>query len=286
MMKLFSFFKSGSQLLEKLLDEDFYRDCSIENSQRTLLNKASFFAEVKDEFAHLLTKPMYELMSGQPFYKALRQLNVMQKGYYGLWNMSREVKNGGFTQFYFNGLGRWMPAIVLFLEKTEETEMTDIVRRAQELYNRNVNLFTDRDQVFGENLQGDLLELRRTLTDQFYSVDDAGLFVRIEKYIRNHASFFCTDEHGKEIEPGFTGNLSKKDENGRLGFELGVKNGLVTDYTVYYENGNKQGYARFENEIRLEKHLWYKDGQPQEVTFFDMDGNIIQTKKWNADGST
>ncbi|MEJ7766845.1 MAG: DUF4375 domain-containing protein, partial [Chitinophagaceae bacterium] len=87
-------------------------------------------------------------------YEKIKKLSFAQTLLYCWCQMDGQVCNGGFVQFYYNGFGHYVPAIIQGLDIIGDKEMADLVRTADRFYHKE-NRFINRvwkSGIFGNDV--------------------------------------------------------------------------------------------------------------------------------------
>jgi Domain of unknown function (DUF4375) len=112
-----------------------------------------------------------------------------QKALHFFWYLDGQVTNGGFIQFYLNGYGKYIPAIIEGLTFIDDKEMLDLVKKADELYVKH------QKQIDKQSGKGDWGNLYNDLTDfnqfdkKYFKIHDKTMAI-IETYARQHIEEF------------------------------------------------------------------------------------------------
>ncbi len=289
------------------IENDPYWEFDKTKHFRPELNKGEFFKLSGYDFGWFVLEPMSKFVKNKAQeIERGKSLSYGQKALYYWWYLDAEVTNGGFVQFYYNGYGPYIPTIIKGLKHIGDTEMTNLVIKADKIYQKNKKLISkaqERDS-FGSDLY-DRLDQLSLLDDKYYELNEKTMSL-IENYIRKHPNEICIDEDGNEFDLDFSGELktyhsnkSVKEiiplengtvsgtfrsyfENGQLKDEIHYLNGEQTDIrTEYYENGNKKfSVTKSQNpKGNLHSH-YYENGNLKStevyITKDDRDGKWIK----------
>lgn len=260
-MDIFKFFRSKSKE-----PNDPYWEFNEQEHFRPLLNKANFFRLTGYDFGWFVLEPLSLFVDNrnQEIEKG-KALSFAQKALYYWWYLDGQVTNGGFVQFYYNGYGHYIPTIIKGLEYIGDSEMTDLVKRADAIYQKNKDTFS-RAQVknlFGSDLYKRLDKL--SLLDNEYFNKNKQTIAIIESYFRKHPNEICLDENGKEFDMNFSGLCQTFYENKTIKESFHLEQGVITGaFETFYSNGNPK-------EI-----IQYLDGKPsgERKAFFE--NNLIK----------
>lgn len=234
-------------------------------------------------------------------------LSYGQKALYYWWYVDGQVNNGGFTQFYYNNYGKYVPTIIKGLKHIGDEKMADLVNRSYELYLKENNKIKDARQSGLQAFSNLYKELKDfdELDNEYYELNERTMKI-IEKYIRKNSNEICLDEEAKEfnlnpsgeviayypnnsvktITPFINGNISgtfkSYFESGKLKAEIQYLDGERSgEKTEYFENGNKKfSISKSENpKGDLHSHF-YENGILKSTQIFisanDRDGKWIR----------
>lgn len=146
-MGLFDFLKkSGS-------NEDQYWEFDKVNHFRPKINRADYFKLSDFDFGLLILEPITAFVNGKEDQKG-NSLSYAQKALYYWWYVDGQVTNGGFVQFYFNGYGKYVQTAFKGLEHIGDSEMADLIRRADLIYKQNEKVIARarKKDLFGSDL--------------------------------------------------------------------------------------------------------------------------------------
>jgi len=239
-------------------------------------------------------------------------LSFGQKALYYWSFLEIQVPNGGFTQFYYNDYGRYVPTILKGLQYIKDFKMSDLVSRSYDLYlkeQNKVNSAKQRGMQAFSDLYKELKDFDE-LDNEYYNINEITMKM-LENFARRNPSEFCNnvfcdpinsnqsiefksfydDDKIKEIIPfskGMVNGIFKSYfSNGNLRDEIFYYNGEQTGETIeYYENGNRKSSvlkSKVNDDIIHSKY--FQNGNPKST--------IIQTSKkirkiqscWKEDGT-
>ena len=102
---------------------------------RPKLDKGEFFKLTGFDFGWYVLEPISEYIKDEKGeLKKGNTLSYGQKALYYWWYVDAQVTNGGFTQFYYNGYGKYVPTIIKGLKHIGDNKMAGIVNRSYEIY--------------------------------------------------------------------------------------------------------------------------------------------------------
>lgn len=289
-------------------DNDPYWEFDKSQHFRPKLNTGDFYKLAGFDFGWYVLEPISEFIKDRKGeLKRGKTLSYGQKALYYWWYVDAQVTNGGFTQFYYNGYGKYVPTIIKALDHIGDNKMAELVNRSYELYLKENKKIKDARQGGLEEFSNLYKEIKDfdELDDEYYDLNDQTM-KNIESYIRKNPNEFCVNEKNKEFDLKFTGNLktfydSKKIkeiiplsegmmsgtlksfyENGKPKEEIIYLNGEQTGERIeYFDNGNKK-FSISKSEFpkgNLHSH-YYANGNLKSTEIFiskyDRDGKWIQ----------
>ncbi len=239
-------------------------------------------------------------------------LSFGQKAVYYWSFLEIQVPNGGFTQFYYNDYGKYVPTIVKGMQYIKDSNMSDLVSRSYELYLKEQDKLDDAKQG-GMQAFSDLYKEIKDfdeLDSEYYKLNEITMKM-LENYTRKNPSEFCNNQFCNPINSKLSiesksfygdnktkviipfskgivhGTFKSYFENGNLKDEIFYNNGEQTGETIeYYENGNRKSSvlkSKVNNDILHSKY--FQNGNPKSI--------IVQTSKknrkiqscWKEDGT-
>ena len=234
---------------------------------RPKLNKGEFFKLTGFDFGWFVLEPISEFIQDRKGeLKKGNTLSYGQKALYYWWYVDAQVTNGGFTQFYYNDYGKYVPTIIQGLKHIGDDKMAQLVNRSYELYLKENKKIEDARKGGLEDFSNLYKEIKDfdELDDKYYNLNEQTMKI-IENYIRSNPNEICLDENGNEFNLSFSGELKTYHtdkgvkeviplengtisgifksyfENGQLKDEIHYLNGEQTGIkTEYFENGNKK----------------------------------------------
>ncbi len=281
---------------------------------RPKLNKGDFFKLTGSDFCWFVLEPISDFI--QDIRVASTKGNTLsygQKALYYWWYLDAQVTNGGFTQFYFNDGGKYVPTIIKALKYIDDNKMAELVNRSYDLYLKENKKINDARQGGLEALSNLYKEIKNfdDLDTEYYNLNGRTM-KNIEKYFRSHPNEICVDEEGKEFDLSFSGDLTtyyadKKVkeiipllkgvvsgtfksfyENGKSKEEIYYIAGEQTGERMeFYDNGNKKYTIRKDSSKNQTEHTWYYENgnfQKLEHKQIDNDKRIGEHKEWYDNG--
>lgn len=247
--------------------EDPYWEFDQSKHFRPKLNTGEFFKLTGFDFGWYVLEPISEYIQDRKGeLKKGNTLSYGQKALYYWWYVDAQVTNGGFTQFYYNDYGKYVPTIIQGLKHIGDDKMTELVNRSYELYLKENKKIEDARKGGIEDFSNLYKEIKdfEELDDKYYNLNEQTMKI-IENYIRSNPNEICLDENGNEFNLSFSGELKTYHtdkgvkeviplengtisgifesyfENGQLKDEIHYLNGEQTGIkTEYFENGNKK----------------------------------------------
>jgi antitoxin component YwqK of YwqJK toxin-antitoxin module len=155
--------------------------------------------------------------------------------------LSRDVPNGGFEQFFYNNRGDdGVEELALLLDSLDVPKAGPLLRDAVAVYRRHQLAFRVKnpwDGLFGSVTEFDKLE--RAFVNLVRRSDRV-----LEKWIRSHVTELATDETGNPIDAQFTGAVEIRQSNGILIEYLEVKKGKPSGaYREFFDDGTVRKVA-------------------------------------------
>ena len=99
------------------------------------VNKGDFFKLTGFDFGWFMLEPITDfIQDNEHEIENGKSLSYGQKALYYWWYVDAQVKNGGFTQFYYNEYGQYAPTIIKALKHIGDNNMAELVNRSYELY--------------------------------------------------------------------------------------------------------------------------------------------------------
>jgi antitoxin component YwqK of YwqJK toxin-antitoxin module len=231
---------------------------------RPKLNKGEFFKLTGFDFGWFVLEPISEYIQDRKGeLKKGNTLSYGQKALYYWWYVDAQVTNGGFTQFYYNEYGNYVPIIIKGLKHIGDDKMAELVNRSYELYLKENKKIKDARQgglqAFS-NLYKEIKDFDE-LDDEYYELNDQTMKI-IENYIRNNPNEICLDEEGKEFDLNFSGELKTYHSNKSVKEIMTLENGIVSGtFKSYFDNGQLKDEIQYldgeQTGVRTE---YYKNG--------------------------
>lgn len=293
--------------------QDPYWDFDKQTHFRPELNIGDFFKLTAFDFGWFVLEPILKFVKDRDHeVEKGKSLSYGQKALYYWWYIDGQVTDGGFVQFYYNGYGYYVPTIIKSLEYIGDKKMTELIQRAENIYQKNKKLMDKAREkdLFGSDLY-ERLEEMSALDDEYYKLNDKTMS-KIEKYIRKNPNEICLNEEGKEFDMKFSGecktfyseNVIKEIfylengiisgefksfyESGKIKEQIQYSKGEQTGEIVeYYENGNKKYSIRKDPTLKqFEHYRYYENGMPKKLEhkLLDKEERIGEYKEWYDNG--
>ena len=233
---------------------------------RPNLDKGEFFKLTGFDFGWYVLEPISEYIKDEKGeLKKGNTLSYGQKALYYWWYVDAQVTNGGFTQFYYNGYGKYVPTIIKGLKHIGDNKMAGLVNRSYDIYLKENKKIKDARkgglQEFS-NLYKEIEDFDE-LDDEYYDLNEKTM-KNIENYIRKNPNEICLDENGKEFDLNHSGELKTYYPNKKVKEIIPLANGILSGtFKSYYENG------------QLKDEIHYKDGEQTGIkTEYYENGNL------------
>lgn len=275
---------------------------------RPKLDKGEFFKLTGFDFGWFILEPISEYIQDRKGeLKKGSTLSFGQKALYYWWYVDAQVTNGGFTQFYYNDYGKYVPTIIKGLKHIGDDKMAELVNRSYELYLKENKKIKDARQGGLQEFSNLYKEIKdfNELDDEYYELNDQTMKI-IENYVRNNPNEICLDEDGKEFDLDFSGEFktyhSNKSVKEIIPLDKGTVSGIFKSYfdnkqikeeieylngeqtgerTEYYKNGNKKFSITKSQSPKGNLHThYYENGNLNSteiyISNYDRDGKWIQ----------
>ncbi|MBK7427513.1 MAG: DUF4375 domain-containing protein [Saprospiraceae bacterium] len=181
-----------------------------------------------------------------------------QKALYYWWYLDAQVTNGGFAQFYSNGYGHYIPAIINGLEYVGDTAMANLVKKAEKVYQKNKKYIDGNEFGFDSD---DKIDEISFFDDQYFDMNHQTMSL-IETYIRRNPNEICLDENGNDFNMSFSGLYSSYFDDKRIKNEYNLELGVIHGaFKSYYQNGNQKEITHYLNgKLTGEREEFYESG--------------------------
>ncbi len=204
------------------------------------LDKGEFFKLTGFDFGWYVLEPISEYIKDEKGeLKKGNTLSYGQKALYYWWYVDAQVTNGGFTQFYYNGYGKYVPTIIKGLKYIGDNKMAGLVNRSYEIYLKENKKIKDARkgglQEFS-NLYKEIEDFDE-LDNEYYDLNEKTMKI-IEKYVRKNPNEICLDEDGNEFDLNLSGELKTYHPNERIKEIIPLEKGTLSGtFKSYYDNG-------------------------------------------------
>ena len=307
-MGIFNLFKKNKS------NNDPYWEFDQTTHYRPKLNKVDFFKLTGFDFGWFVLEPISEFIQNQEGELTKgKNLSYGQKALYYWWYVDAQVTNGGFTQFYFNDYGKYVPTIIKALQHIGDNEMADLVAHSYTLYLKESNKIKDARTGDWEDFSNLYQEIEDfdELDDEYYDLHHQTM-KKIANYVRKKPTEFCLDEEGKEFDLSFSGDQKTYYSSDKLKEIIPFSKGVVSGtFQSFYENGNPKEFIQYENgeqtgereefyengnkqytvkmlpDKKLVEHLWYyENGNPKRLEHkrLEKDERFGEYKEWYDNG--
>ena len=176
-----------------------------------------------------------------------KELSREQEVIWAWGQMSMDVPNGGFTQFFYNHRGdEGVAALADLLDSIALSNAADLVREALAVYRRHRSAFAVDNPW--EGLFGSIQEfekIERAFERIIQRCDRA-----IEKWLRSKISELATDSSGEPFDPSFSGAVENK-------YSIGA----VSEYLEVKKGKPHGAYRQFFDDGTVRKVVFYKSGK-------------------------
>jgi antitoxin component YwqK of YwqJK toxin-antitoxin module len=242
---------------------DPYWQFNEEKHFKPKLSKSEFYTLSGYDFCWYVLEPLTQFIESYDFeIERGKSLSYGQKALYYWWYLDGQVTNGGFAQFYSNGYGHYVPAIINGLEHVGDTAMAKLVKQAEKIYQKNKKYIDGNaeNDAFGFDSDDKIDEIS-FFNEQYFDMNHQTMAL-IETYFRRNPNEICLDENGNKIDMGFSGPIASfyEDKNikNEYNLELGVINGA---FKSYYQNGKPKALVQFiQGKLTGEREEFYENG--------------------------
>lgn len=216
---------------------------------RPNLEKGEFFKLTGFDFGWYVLEPISEYIKDENGeLKKGNTLSYGQKALYYWWYVDAQVTNGGFTQFYYNGYGKYVPTIIKGLKYIGDNTMAGLVNRSYEIYLKENKKIKDARkgglQEFS-NLYKEIEDFDE-LDNEYYDLNEKTMKI-IEKYVRKNPNEICLDEDGNEFDLNLSGELKTYHPNKRVKEIIPLEKGTLSGtFKSYYDNGQLKDEIQYE----------------------------------------
>lgn len=229
---------------------DLYWEFDKSKHFRPKLNKSEFFKLTEFDFGWFILEPISEYIQDEKGeLKKGNTLSYGQKALYYWWYVDAQVTNGGFTQFYYNDHGKYVPTIIKGLKHIGDNKMAELVNRSYELYLKENKKIQDARKGGLEEFSNLYKEIKDfdELDDKYYILNEQTMNI-IENYIRSNPNEICLDENGDEFDLSFSGELKTYHQNKSVKELIPLENGVVSGIFIsYFENGQQKDEIHYLN---------------------------------------
>ncbi|MGV3637194.1 MAG: DMP19 family protein [Flavobacteriales bacterium] len=237
---------------------------------RPRISAGDFFRSSGSDFCWFVLEPITKARGEEPEPAFAERLSSGQKALYFWWYLDAQVTNGGFVQFYFNGYGIYVPAIIAGLEHVGDGEMAALVRKAELIYSTHRAVMEEAREKdeFGSELYEHLSDME-ACDDAYYVINDHTMAI-IERYAKAHPDEFCVDEIGRSLVGAGDRTIRKKFKNGKLKEQYVLKNGLIDgELLTYHVSGSPASSGTYDQGRPLGEHKeWAENGSLRKVTAY------------------
>lgn len=245
-------------------ENDPYWEFDQSKHFRPKLNTGDFFKLTDFDFGWFVLEPISEFIRDEKGELSKgNTLSYGQKALYYWWYVDAQVTNGGFTQFYYNGYGKYVPTIIKGLKYVGDDKMAELVNRSYELYLKENKRIKDARKGGLEAFSNLYKEIKDfdELDDEYYNLNEKTM-KSIESYIRKNSNEFCLNENNEEFDLTISGDLKTYYPNNNIKEITPLSNGKVNGiFKSFYENGNPKEEINYrDGEVTGEKVEYYENG--------------------------
>jgi hypothetical protein len=169
----------------KLLRINFWKSTDNENQLRPELNKNEFEEMSGFDFGWYILEPIDIENEPAKIFKLTNQFSPIQKTLYFFWFLDAQVTNGGFVQFYWNGYGIYIPAIMEGLKVTNDVELIKLLKAVEYYYFINMKTFNKYQEDKNYNGLENALPYFKDFNSIYYDLNEKSMEL-IEKYAKQN----------------------------------------------------------------------------------------------------
>lgn len=240
-----------------------YWEFNAEKHFKPKLDKSKFYTLSGYDFCWYVLEPLTQFIEDYDFeIERGKSLSYGQKTLYYWWYLDGQVTNGGFAQFYSNGYGHYVPAIINGLEYVGDTAMANLVKKAEKIYQKNKKYIdgNDENDSFGFDSDDKIDELS-FLNQEYFDLNHQTMSI-IETYIRRNPNVICLDENGNDFDMSFSGHYFSYYDEQQIKEEYNLELGIISGtFKSFYPNGNPKQIVLFQKGKQTgEREEFYENG--------------------------
>ena len=168
---------------------ELYNTFDTSNHLQPLFDKTTFDTSHSWGFGWAVLEPI-NIAKGKEDEKLLaKRFSQGQKALYFFWYLDAEVTNGGFIQFYWNDIRKYLPPIIDGLKLIGDSSMLGLVNKADREYLNHKEQFVLQRQKDDWQPLYDSLKKFDNYDSTYYLIHDKTMDL-IEKYARQHPEEF------------------------------------------------------------------------------------------------
>lgn len=161
-----------------------------ENHFKSTMTKERFDTLHRWEFAWAVIDPVLVMIESTPFeYQRVKRLASGQKALYFFLQTDEQVKNGGFIQFYWNGLEGNIPPLKEGLSLIKDREMLSLIKNADKYYHKHKAVFESATDVESFNALYDECPEFKKMTETYMELREKSI-AKFEKYAKKNSDQF------------------------------------------------------------------------------------------------
>lgn len=274
---------------QKKVANDPYWEYDQATHFQAKLNTAEYYTLSDFDFLWFVLEPMSEyLEDSKGELKKGKSLSYGQKALYYWWYVDGQVTNGGFTQFYYNDYGKYVPTIIKGLKYIGEEKMAELINRSYEIYlkeNRKIKDARLGGMEAFSNLYKEIIDFDE-LDDEYYEINELTM-KNIEIYIRKNPNEYCVDENGKPFDVIFAGELKTYHSGDVVEAIIPISNGVISGtYQSFYSDGKPNEIIQYLNgEATGEREEFYENGIQKYIVKLTADKQLLEHKSFHENGT-
>lgn len=168
---------------------NLWKEFDSNNHLQPEMNSSEFDTLQSWDLGWELLEPLNIATSDEHEIELSKRLSPGQKTLYFFWYLDEQVTNGGFIQFYWNGYGKYLPAIYDGLEIIGDSELMQHLDHVNLYFTENLSTF--QKAIDKEDFEGIYEQLPKfeEFDDKYYELHDRTKEL-IENYARTYPNEF------------------------------------------------------------------------------------------------
>lgn len=166
-----------------------WKEFDSNNHLQPEMNSSEFDTLHSWDLGWRLLEPLNIAASDEHEIELSKRLSPGQKSIYFFWYLDGQVTNGGFIQFYWNGYGKYLPAIHDGLKTIGDTELIQLLDQVNQYLSENESTF--QKAIEKDDFEGIYEQLPKfdEFDDKYYELHNQTMAL-IENYARTNTKEF------------------------------------------------------------------------------------------------